>query len=61
MVKVVVAKEDTYAEHAVDLAMKELLDELGGISEFIKPGDKVLIKPNMVDGVKKELSVTTHP
>lgn len=53
MVKVVVAKADTYAEQAVDLAMKELLDELGGISGFIKPGDKVLIKANMVDGVKK--------
>jgi uncharacterized protein (DUF362 family) len=48
MTKVAVIKADTY-------------DELGGIAEFIKPGDKVLIKPNMVDGVKKELSVTTHP
>jgi uncharacterized protein (DUF362 family) len=61
MTKVVVAKADTYDEQVVELAIKELLDELGGISQFIKPGDKVLIKPNMVDGVKKELSVTTHP
>jgi uncharacterized protein (DUF362 family) len=30
-------------------------------NNVIKPNDKVLIKPNMVDGVKKELSVTTHP
>lgn len=31
----------------VELAIKELLDELGSISQFIKPGDKVLIKPNL--------------
>ncbi|AIF52936.1 hypothetical protein [Pelosinus sp. UFO1] len=58
MVKVVVTKADTYDEQVVKLAMQELLDELGGISQFIKPNDKVLIKSNMLDAVKKELSVT---
>ncbi|GMA98245.1 hypothetical protein [Pelosinus sp. IPA-1] len=52
MVKVVVAKADTYDEQVVELAIKELLDELGGIFQFIKPGDKVLIKPNMVDALE---------
>jgi uncharacterized protein (DUF362 family)/Pyruvate/2-oxoacid:ferredoxin oxidoreductase delta subunit len=61
MVKVAAIKADTYDEQVVASAMKELLDELGGIAEFIKPGDKVLIKPNMLDAVKKELAVTTHP
>lgn len=51
MVKVGVVKADTYDEQVVALAMQELLDELGGISEFIKPGDKVLIKPNMLEGI----------
>jgi uncharacterized protein (DUF362 family) len=61
MVRVAAIKADTYDEQVVASAMKELLDGLGGISEFIKPGDKVLIKPNMLDAVKKELAVTTHP
>lgn len=61
MVKVAAIKADTYDEQVIASAMKELLDELGGIAEFIKPGDKVLIKPNMLDAVKKELAVTTHP
>lgn len=61
MTKVAVVKADTYDEKVVELAMKELLDELGGISEFVKPGDRVLVKPNMLEGVDKDLSVTTHP
>jgi len=61
MAKVVVVKVDNYDEQVVEQAMQELLEELGGISEFIKPNDKVLIKPNMVEGVAKELMVTTHP
>jgi uncharacterized protein (DUF362 family) len=61
MTKGAVIKADIYDEQVVELAIKELLNELGGISEFIKHGGKVLIKPSMVDGVKKELSVTTHP
>lgn len=32
-------------------------DELRGISQFIKPDEMVLIKINMVDVVKKDLSV----
>lgn len=31
MVKVVVVKADNYDEQVVELAMKELFDELGGI------------------------------
>ena len=61
MTKVVVTKVDTYDESVVAPAMQELFDELGGISEFIKLNDKVLIKPNMLEGVDKELMVTTHP
>lgn len=61
MATVVVVKADSYDQQVVELAMKELFDELGGISKFIKPNTKVLIKPNMLEGLKKELSVTTHP
>lgn len=45
----------------VKLAMQALLDEFGGISEFIKPEDKVLIKPNMLEGLPPDKAVTTHP
>lgn len=61
MVKVIVAKADSYDQQVVELAMKELLDELGGISQFIKPGEKVLIKPNMLEGLSPDHAITTHP
>ncbi len=61
MTKVAAVKASCYDKQVVGQAMQELLNELGGISEFIKHGETVLIKPNMLEGVKKELSVTTHP
>lgn len=54
MTKVAVVKADTYDEQVVKLEMKELLDELGRITQFIKPGDKVLIKPNMLEPNEKD-------
>lgn len=61
MAKVAAIKAETYDKQVVELAMQTLLDELGGISEFIKPGDKVLIKPNMLEGLPPDKAVTTHP
>ncbi|WP_371372745.1 DUF362 domain-containing protein [Sporomusa aerivorans] len=61
MTKVAVVKTDSYDTHIVEQAMTELLDELGGISRFIQPGDRVLLKPNMLEGVDKDKAVTTHP
>ncbi len=37
------------------------IDKLGGISSFVKPGNKVLIKPNILYGQKPEYAATTNP
>jgi uncharacterized protein (DUF362 family)/Pyruvate/2-oxoacid:ferredoxin oxidoreductase delta subunit len=34
---------------------------IGGIDRFVKPGARVLIKPNMLAGKAPEKAVTTHP
>lgn len=34
---------------------------IGGMDRFVKPGAKVLIKPNMLAGKAPEKAVTTHP
>jgi uncharacterized protein (DUF362 family)/MoaA/NifB/PqqE/SkfB family radical SAM enzyme len=39
----------------------EALDLLGGITSFIKPGDTVLLKPNICDPLHPEKAATTHP
>ena len=42
-------------------AVKKSLDLIGGIEKFVKPGDKVVLKPNLIARKKPEASVTTHP
>lgn len=50
-----------YSPERVQDALHRLLEPLGGISHFVKPGQKVLIKPNMLSGKSPEQAVTTHP
>jgi uncharacterized protein (DUF362 family) len=42
-------------------AVHAALDLLGGIGRFVKPGDFVLLKPNMSFGTPPEMGATTHP
>jgi uncharacterized protein (DUF362 family)/Pyruvate/2-oxoacid:ferredoxin oxidoreductase delta subunit len=42
-------------------AVTELLKPLGGMSAFVSPGQKVLIKPNMLTNRTPDQAVTTHP
>ncbi|TCL38082.1 uncharacterized protein DUF362 [Anaerospora hongkongensis] len=61
MTKVAAVKADSYDPHIVGQAISDLLTHLGGMSQFVNPGDRVLVKPNMLEAVEKGLCVTTHP
>jgi len=61
MAKVSISRCDSYREELLDAALEEALSGLGGISSFIKPGQKVLLKPNLLMSAGPELAVTTHP
>ena len=50
-----------YDQDRVGEALYLLLEPLGGIGNFVKPGQKVLIKPNLLAGKSPEKAVTTHP
>ncbi|MBW6510971.1 MAG: DUF362 domain-containing protein [Desulfuromonadaceae bacterium] len=50
-----------YRRLTVEHAMATLLQPLGGIAAFVTPGQKVLLKPNMLSGKEPERAVTTHP
>jgi uncharacterized protein (DUF362 family)/NAD-dependent dihydropyrimidine dehydrogenase PreA subunit len=50
-----------YDPATVAASIDALLSPLGGIQTFISPGQKVLIKPNMLAGKAPEKAVTTHP
>lgn len=58
--KVVVTKCAEYGPD-VQAAVDRLLSELGGMAAFVKPGQKVLIKPNLLSNRPPEQAITTHP
>ncbi len=44
-----------------NIAVKEAINLLGGILSFVKPGERILIKPNLLSPKEPERAVTTHP
>lgn len=50
-----------YEINNVKNAVRKSLDQLGGISAFVKPGDTVLLKVNLLLRRKPEKVTTTHP
>ncbi|MEK7774104.1 MAG: DUF362 domain-containing protein [Deltaproteobacteria bacterium] len=42
-------------------AVKKTIDLLGGIKRFVKEGETILIKPNLLAAKPSEAAVTTHP
>lgn len=59
--KVSLARLDHYDPTATKVALRELLEPLGGIRAFVQPDQKVLLKPNLLSGKSPEKAVTTHP
>jgi len=56
-----IARCSGYQEDLVYQQVKTAIDLLGGIQQFISPGEKVLLKPNLLIGRPPEKCVTTHP
>jgi uncharacterized protein (DUF362 family)/Pyruvate/2-oxoacid:ferredoxin oxidoreductase delta subunit len=54
-------KVETYERTAVTAGLIRLLEPLGGMAAFVRPGERVLLKPNMLYGKAPECAVTTHP
>lgn len=44
-----------------DINIESLLAPLGGISQFVRKGDRVLLKINLLSAREPERAVTTHP
>jgi uncharacterized protein (DUF362 family)/Pyruvate/2-oxoacid:ferredoxin oxidoreductase delta subunit len=59
--KVALIRCDTYDDDKVYEAIRSGLDLLGGITQFAKSGERIVLKPNVLIGSKPEKSVTTHP
>ena len=58
---VAVIRGESYEDPRLISRIQEGIDLLGGWREFITPGDKVLLKPNLLIGRPVERCVNTHP
>lgn len=61
MYQVAVEKVGDYRREQVQEGVARLLARLGGMERFVKPGERVLIKPNLLSAKPPEAAVTTHP
>lgn len=61
MHKVAIKKVDSYDSTTVKAGLVSLLAQLGGIEAFVRTGERVLIKPNMLSAKPPAAAVTTHP
>jgi uncharacterized protein (DUF362 family)/Pyruvate/2-oxoacid:ferredoxin oxidoreductase delta subunit len=52
---------NTYDPDAVRRSLSALLVPLGGMGAFVRPGMRVLLKPNLLAAAGREKAVTTHP
>jgi uncharacterized protein (DUF362 family)/Pyruvate/2-oxoacid:ferredoxin oxidoreductase delta subunit len=52
---------NNYEHDHLRAAICALLEPLGGMEAFVAPGDRVLLKPNMLAVKSPDQAVTTHP
>ncbi len=56
-----IVKCESYDQDKVLSGLHRSIDLIGGIQTFVKKGNRVLIKPNLLYGKSPEKAVTTHP
>jgi uncharacterized protein (DUF362 family)/ferredoxin len=59
--RVSIVKCAGYEPSLVQGAVRKAVDSLGGISIFIKPESRVLVKPNLLMAKEPEFGIDTHP
>lgn len=58
---VAIVKCDSYDSLLVEGAVRRGVELIGGIDGIVKPGEKILLKPNILRGADPGRCVTTHP
>lgn len=59
--RVMIIQCDRYEVNMIKIKLKEGLEPLGGMTAFVRPKQKVLLKPNLLMAKKPETVATTHP
>ena len=56
-----IIRAESYDVVSLRLKVRELIEGIGGWGAFIEPGERVLLKPNLLAARPPERGVTTHP
>lgn len=59
--KVAIVECRSYQPEEVERALGKALDLLGGADAFVRPGERIVLKPNFLVASPPEKAVTTHP
>ena len=51
----------TYEDDAVQAAVRRAVDLIGGMGRYVQPGQRVLLKPNLLRSSAPEEMICTHP
>ena len=51
----------SYDQPLVDAAVKQGIELLGGIGRFVRPEERILLKPNLLARALPQRAITTHP
>ncbi|NES98847.1 MAG: DUF362 domain-containing protein [Desertifilum sp. SIO1I2] len=54
-------RANSYDDSVLRNALIQVLEPLGGISAFVKPGSRVLLKPNLLTGARPQKECVTRP
>ncbi|WP_017721709.1 DUF362 domain-containing protein [Kamptonema formosum] len=54
-------RADSYDLKLLQASLEKLLEPLGGMAAIVKPGDRVLLKPNLLTGARPTKECVTRP
>lgn len=54
-------RANSYEKNTLKESLVTLLEPLGGMAAFVKPGQRVLLKPNLLTGSRPQKECTTRP
>ena len=58
---VYVGRCPSYEQTGVEATIRQAVDALGGIAHFVQPGQRVMLKPNLLLSTPPETAINTHP
>ncbi|MBN1401539.1 MAG: DUF362 domain-containing protein [Anaerolineae bacterium] len=59
--RVALVRCESYDRAAVRAAIERGLELLGGVGRYIVPGERIVLKPNLLVGADPSAAITTHP